>query len=68
MSICAASAWIFAHWLVLEPKLCVESASGTISLDSVIDFVRLAMTEVAVITLEAKLPVSYTHLTLPTKA
>ena len=56
MSICAASACIFAHCLVLEPKLCVESASGSIVLESVTDFVRLAETEVAVITLEAKLP------------
>ena len=34
-SIFAKSAWIFDHWLVLEPKLYVASWSGTIVLESV---------------------------------
>ena len=35
VSIEAASAWIFNHCLLLEPKLYVESKEGSIPLDSV---------------------------------
>ena len=56
VSIFAVSAWIPDHCAEEVPKLYAESVSGTIALASVVDFVRLAETEVAVITLEAKLP------------